>query len=371
MGCPAHPKKGNMSPVIEALPQVTLYYREGTSDKVYQCQIEPAGDRFVVNFAYGRRGSMLNTGTKTNVPVEFDDARRIYEKLVREKQAKGYTAGEDAPRYQHTEKQPSGLLPQLLNSIEEKQVLDLMADDSWCAQEKYDGRRLIVRKEGAAINGINKKGNLVGLPEPLFKVIHQYDADVVIDGESIGDNYHAFDLLVLDGVDIRNWPYRERLAALMNLLFGVQQTVIKFANTAFTTEQKLALLNTLKAGRREGIVFKQLHSAYTVGRPNSGGPHLKHKFVATLSAVVARVNRQRSVALQLLGQDGWEACGNVTIPANHKIPQPGQVCEIRYLYAFRESGVLYQPVYLGPRDDVDDSECLTSQLKYKAENVED
>ena len=43
----------------------------------------------------------------------------------------------------------------------------------------------------------------------------------------------------------------------------------------------------------------------------------------------------------------------------------------RAFFAFRESGVLYQPVYLGPRDDVDDSECLTSQLKYKAENVED
>ena len=357
--------------VIEALPQVTLYYREGSSDKVYQCQIEPAGDRFTVNFAYGRRGSTLNTGTKTNVPVDYDDAQRIYEKLVREKKAKGYTAGEDAPRYQHTEKQPSGLLPQLLNSIEEKQVLDLMADDNWCSQEKYDGRRLIVRKEGAAINGINKKGNLVGLPLAMFNAVQGFDADVVIDGESIGDNYHAFDLLVLDGVDIRDWPYRERLAALMNLLFGIQQTVIKFATTAFTTEQKLELLVKLKQGRKEGIVFKQLYSAYTVGRPNSGGPHLKHKFVATLSAVVVRVNRQRSVALQLLGQDGWEACGNVTIPANHKIPQPGQVVEARYLYAFRESGVLYQPVYLGPRDDVDDSECLTSQLKYKAESSED
>ena len=360
-----------MSSVIEALPQVTLYYREGSSDKVYQCSIEAAGDRFVVNFAYGRRGSTLNTGTKTNVPVDYDDAQRIYEKLVKEKKAKGYTEGEAGTPYKHnTEQKPSGILPQLLNSIEERQVLDLIQDDCHCAQEKFDGRRLIVRKEGAAINGINKKGNLVGLPEPLFQVIYQYDADLVIDGESIGDNYHAFDLLVLDGVDIRNWPYRERLAALMNLLFGIQQTVIKFATTAFTTEQKLALLDNLKKGRKEGIVFKQLHSAYTTGRPNSGGSHLKHKFVATLSAVVARVNRQRSVALQLLGQDGWEMCGNVTIPANHKIPQPGQVCEIRYLYGFKESGVLYQPVYLGPRDDVDDSECLTSQIKYKAEDSE-
>src|ERR1043165_8554198 len=312
--------------ITTELPNVTLYFREGSSDKVYQCGIEPAGERFVVNFAYGRRGSTLNTGTKTNVPVDYETAEKIYLKLVKEKTAKGYTAGENGTPYQHTEKQSSGILPQLLNSIEESRVLDLMNDDQWCAQEKFDGRRMLVRKEGEAINGINKKGNLIGLPEPLFQVIRQYGADVVIDGEAIGDNYYAFDLLNLDGIDIRDWPYRERLAALMNLLFSVQQTVIKFVDVAYTTEQKLAMLDKLRKGKREGVVFKQL-----------------------------------------IGRDGWVTCGNVTIPANHKIPQAGQVVEVRYLYAFPESGVLYQPVYLGPRNDVDDSDCLTSQLKFKAE----
>jgi predicted DNA-binding WGR domain protein len=356
---------------LEQLANVTLYCREGSADKVYQCQIEPAGERFVVNFAYGRRGSTLNTGTKTNVPVDYATAERVFTKLVKEKKSKGYTEGEAGPKYQHHETQPSGVLPQLLNAIEDEQVLDLMADDNWGAQEKYDGRRLLLRKTGAVIQGINKKGNLVGLSEGLLSVIQPLEADVVFDGESIGETYYAFDLLVLDGIDIRDWPYRERLAALMNLLFGIKQAVIKFADTAFTTEQKLALLARLKQGRKEGIVFKQLHAPYTMGRPNSGGAQLKHKFVATLSAVVAKVNRQRSVALQLLGDDGWVSCGNVTIPVNHKIPSVGQVVETRYLYAFKESGVLFQPVYLGPRDDVDEAECLTTQLKFKAELAED
>ena len=351
-------------PTIE---NITLYFREGSSDKVYQCQIESAGDRFVVNFAYGRRGSTLNTGTKTNVPVEYDDAKRIFDKLVKEKISKGYTTGQEATPYQHTDKQPSGLLPQLLNSIEEEQVIDLIQDDNYCAQEKHDGRHLLVRKQGRDIIGINKKGHTVGLPLPVFEVVQGFDADVTFDGESIGEKLFAFDLLELDGVDIRSWPYRERLAALMNLLFSVQQTTIKFVETAFTSQQKLALLNKLKAGKREGIVFKQIHAPYTAGKPNSGGPQLKHKFVATLSAVVAQVNRQRSVELQLIGPAGWVKCGNVTIPANHKIPTAGQVVEIRYLYAFKESGVLFQPVYLGPRDDVDNSECVTSQLKFKPE----
>jgi bifunctional non-homologous end joining protein LigD len=353
---------------LTQLPNLTLYYREGSSDKVYQCRIEPAGERFVVNFAYGRRGSTLNTGTKTNVPVDFDGAKRIFDKLVKEKCAKGYTPGESGTPYQHSEQQPSGLIPQLLNAIDEEQVLALIQDDNYCAQQKFDGKHLLVRKQGHDIAGINKKGNIVGLPLPVFDVVKGFDANVTIDGESIGDILYAFDLLELDGVDIRDWPYRERLAALMNLLFSVQQTVIKLVETAFTTNQKLAMLKELREGKREGIVFKQVFAPSTPGRPNSGGPQLKHKFCATLSAVVAKVNRQRSVELQLIGKDGWVSCGNVTIPANQKIPQAGQVVEVRYLYAFKESGVLFQPVYLGPRDDVDDSDCLTSQLKFKPED---
>ena len=352
------------------LPQTTLYYKQGPSDKVYQCQIKPAGERFIVTFAYGRRGSTLNTGTKTNVPVEYESAQRIFDKLVKEKKSKGYTEGESGIPYQNSPQQPSGILPQLLNPITESQVLDLMNDDSWCAQEKFDGRRLIIRKQAQAITGINKKGNTVGLPLPVFDVVQGLDADVTIDGEAIGETLIAFDLLELDGVDIRSWPYRERLAALMNLLFSIQQRVIKLVETAFTAPQKLDLLNKLKQGRREGIVFKQVFAAYTPNRPNSGGNQLKHKFVASLSAVVSKVNRQRSVGISLLGKSGWQSAGNVTIPPSYSVPLVGDIVEIRYLYAYPESDVLYQPVYLGLRDDVNGLECTISQLKYKPEEEE-
>jgi len=87
----------------------------------------------------------------------------------------------------------------------------------------------------------------------VFDVVKDFDADVTIDGESIGDVMYAFDLLELDGVDIRSWPYRERLAALMNLLFSVQQTTIKLVDTAFTSHQKLELLKELKAKKRDAV----------------------------------------------------------------------------------------------------------------------
>ena len=49
-------------------------------------------------------------------------------------------------------------------------------------QEKHDGRRLIVQKQGQNITGINKKGNTVGLSLPVFDVVRGFDADVTIDG---------------------------------------------------------------------------------------------------------------------------------------------------------------------------------------------
>jgi len=357
-----------MNAVSEATERVALYYQEGSSDKVYQAAIEPAGSRFVVNFAYGRRGTTLTTGTKTSSPVDYAAAKKIYTKLVSEKKAKGYTEGADGTPYQHTDKRPSGILPQLPNPIEEAEVELLLRDDNYCAQEKFDGRHLLVRKQDDDLEGINKKGFIVGLPQTVANDLRRLAGSFIPDGESIGDDYHTFDLLEHNGDNLRPLPYRIRLVRLVNLLLSSSpHPHLRLVETAFTTEQKTELWERLRRENREGIVFKRLDAPYTPGKPNSGGSQLKFKLVATLSAVVARINVQRSVEISLLKGRSLVSCGNVAIPANHEIPPVGAIVEVRYLYAFRESLALHQPVYLGQRDDVDPGECLVSQLKFKAE----
>jgi bifunctional non-homologous end joining protein LigD len=348
--------------------RVTLYYREGSSDKVYQAAMEPAGNQFVVNFAYGRRGATLTTGTKTSSPVDYAAAKKIYAKLVSEKKAKGYTEGENGTPYQHADKQASGILPQLLNPIEEAEVELLLRDDNYCAQEKFDGKHLLVRKQDDDLEGINKKGFIVGLPQTVANDLRKLSDSFIPDGESIGDNYHAFDLLEHNGDNLRPLPYRLRLVRLVNLLLSSSpHPYVRLVETAFTTIQKTELWERLRRENREGIVFKRLDAPYTPGKPNSGGPQLKFKFVAEVSVVVAKINIQRSVEVSLLKGRSLVSCGNVTIPANHEIPRVGDVVDVRYLYAYPDSLALYQPVYLGPRDDVEPGECLVSQLKFKAE----
>ena len=361
-----------MTAMMEECKSTSLYYREGTSDKEYHVRLEAKGEGFVVNTAFGRRGSTLSTGTKTSAPVYYDAALMIFDRLVREKRAKGYTEGAEGTPYQHTENQSqvSGLMPQLLNAVDEAEAARLTSKPNWGMQEKKDGKRLLLRKANSSIDGINKKGLVVGVAETVVKTASELRGDFVIDGESIGDYLHAFDLLFLNGRDLRGESYNRRYSALLTLLAGGLPKHIKVVSCWTDPIDKASWLHTFKEQKAEGVVFKLMTAPYTAGKPNSGGSQLKHKFVATLSAVVAKLNRQRSVGLRLLNHEGWQAVGNVTIPPNQPVPQVGAVVEVRYLYAFPD-GSLYQPVYLGERGDVSQEECGVSQLKFKATEEDD
>ena len=356
--------------------QITLYYRQGSSDKVYQVAIDPSGTGFVVNFAFGRRGSSLQTGTKTPTPVDHEVATKIFDRLVKEKTAKGYTVGEAGTPYQHSsnESRVSGLLPQLLNPIDDAQADRLITDDAWWAQEKFDGKRILIRKSGDTVEGINRSGLVVPIAQCIADAVRGMLAaqSCILDGEDVGDVYIVFDALERDGQDLRSKPYSQRYAAAVDLADGCIDNFVRYAPAATDPGAKQALLHELRESRREGIVFKRHDAPYTVGRPASGGTQLKLKFTATCSCIVAGANRsRRSVRLDLMDWSGRRVgVGNVTVPANHDIPSAGQIVEVRYLYAYR-GGALYQPVYLGRRDDVPQSECVISQLKLKADGSGD
>jgi len=351
--------------------RVTLYYREGSSDKVYQAWVAPAAEGlYTVEFAYGRRGSTLKTGTKTQQPLSHNETHQILWKLVRQKMDKGYTPGEDGTPYAGTEKegQATGISCQLLNPIEESELSQRIADDRWCMQEKFDGKRLLLKREGDQITGINRRGLETGIPETIRDAALALPATrFVIDGEAVGDLLHAFDLLELGSADLRGLPYSARLAELEGLLALHHESAISPVATAFGRQLKEMFLADLRAGSAEGAVFKDLEAPYTPGRPASGGSQLKFKFHATASCIVTGRNRQQSVELALRRPDGFLAvCGNVTVPPNQAAPEAGEVVEVRYLYAFREGGALFQPVLLGKRDDIPPEDCTIDQLKYKA-----
>jgi bifunctional non-homologous end joining protein LigD len=346
---------------------VTLYYRNGASDKVYHARIEEQDAGYIVTYSYGRRGSTLTTGTKTTSPVDFDSAVKVFDKLIAGKLAKGYTEGADGEPYRHTDKagQVSGLNPQLLNTIDDGEVARIVNDPSWLMQEKLDGRRLMLRKTGEGVEGINKLGLVVAVASPIVQAALDIPGEFILDGEAISDHFHVFDLIGQDGIDLRGQPYVDRYRALTALIGDGQSAHIHRVEAWTESADKANQLAAFRAKNAEGVVFKRVDAPYVPGRPNSRGTQLKYKFVESVSALVVKVNAQRSVAVALLDGDQVRPVGNVSVPANHPIPNEGDVVEVRYLYA-HQGGSLYQPVFLGVRDDIEAGECVVAQLKFKA-----
>jgi bifunctional non-homologous end joining protein LigD len=354
---------------------IGLHYREGNSDKVYHVQLVEVEGGYVVNFQYGRRGSTLQIGTKTATPVTRSEAEKTFTKLVIEKKAKGYTEGESGTPYSGAgqEKTPSGYLPKLSNFIEEQTALFLLEDDAWLMQQKADGVRQIIIRTGDRITASNRKGLIIALANTIEAGVRSIptrgEADFVLDGEAIGDSYAAFDVLRLGGLDLRGTTTRARFDALDALLSASSHSALKRIRTAFSRAEKWKLFTALQAEKAEGVVFKRLAASYAAGRPACKGDHLKFKFYATATLGVTTINGKRSVQLGAWTPQHWEFVGNVTIPANHAIPKAGDLVEVRYLYHY-PGGSLYQPIYLGSRQDKDLPDHL-SALKTKPLEVDD
>ena len=343
---------------------ITLFFRQERSDKVYKANLEEKEGEYVVNFAYGRRGATLKTGTKTQAPVAYEKAKIIYDKLVLSKTSKGYVPDEDSSNYVvDTEQRKTGIHCQLLNPVEASELENFFEDDNWCLQEKMDGKRMLIKKTKDEIIAINRRGLSVGAPEKITNSANAIESTFIIDGEAIDDTLYVFDILSFDEEDLKAKSYKERYEILQNISFSEG---IELVDLVDKTEEKQALFKQLKNDLKEGVVFKKLNSKYSPGRPNSGGNQRKFKFYDTVSVIVTKLNDKRSVGMSLIEKGKDIFVGNVTISVNKEIPKLEEIIEVRYLYAYKD-GSIYQPTFLNVRDDIKREDCLLSQLKYKPE----
>ncbi len=76
---------------MKLIKRTTLFYQEGSSDKVYEVDLcQTISDMYVVNFRYGRRGKSLKEGVKTSQAVPLSQAQKVFDQLVASKVQKGY-----------------------------------------------------------------------------------------------------------------------------------------------------------------------------------------------------------------------------------------------------------------------------------------
>ena len=155
----------------------------------------------------------------------------------------------------------------------------------WIHEIKHDGFRILARREGARVRLITRAGNDFSwrFPRIAEAVAHLPVRSCIIDGEAIVCDENgladfelvrrqrtavdailcAFDLLELDGEDLRRQPIEERKRLLAELAAGAPAGVV--LNEVFQMDGAKVYEHACRLGC-EGIVSKRLGSPYKSGR---------------------------------------------------------------------------------------------------------
>jgi bifunctional non-homologous end joining protein LigD len=362
------------------IKSIELFFQEGSSDKVYNAKILEDGGKFTVAVAWGRRGSTLNTGSKA-VKVDRAAADKMFEKLVREKRGKGYEEntgdhvpaavappeGEGSGSKVVGKRAKVGHAAQLLTAIDDEAGLKkFLSDDGVIAQQKLDGIRVIVAVTEDGMIATNRDGKVTQLAGQALGGLEYLPHGTIVDGEVMGDAYWLFDVLQLAGDDVRKLGYLERWDLLENELEPALTGAARVLQVASGAKQKRALHDKLRKANAEGIVFKDRDAPYTSGRVMT---QRKYKFLKSADVMIVE---NVGNAYRMCVMDGRTLfdCGNVfagTTNASRKDLDSrlsrGEkpVAEVRYLYA-TDDHQLFQPVFVGLREDKLGKSCLRDQL---------
>lgn len=346
---------------------ISLYLKAGNSDKEYHLHLvpSPAGDGWLLNYQNGPRGKSLRSGYLISSPVPYEAARARYDKKVREQLKEGYTPGLSGVAYQDQpfDRQFCGIKPPKLKPISVDQTNVRLDDPSFIWEEKMDGERRMLIRDGGNVVGTNGEGLIVPVAQPLVDAVLSIPLPAfILDGEDMGEGRYApFDLLTTTIDPKGGRPFVERKRHLLQLLSQAPSPVWVAIPSADTPDDARPLLKIIADRNGEGLVAKRADAGFFDGH------QFKFKFIESATLLVLRQNAVRSVAVGAIDDRGRVVeLGNVAIPANKAVPAPASIVEVCYLYAYR-NGCLFQPVFKGVRTDKGRDECTLDQLKYRPE----
>lgn len=278
-------------------------------------------------------------------------------------------------------------------------------DKEWIYEIKWDGYRAVAEVNKRKVkfysrNGLSFIDKFAVITESLKNIKHS----VILDGEVVllNDNkpdfqklqqyednydmplvYYVFDMLSLDGKNLKSLPLIDRKELLQKLLEENNDPVIRFSD--HITETGNAFFEMVKKNNLEGIIAKKADSEYTEGYRSK--QWLKIKYQLNREAIIAgytkpRGSRKHFGALILaqyeddklvyMGHTGtgfdqkmlkalWEKMQPLVIkdsPFDEKIKtnmpvtwlKPRLVCQVSYT-EITADGKLRHPVYMGLRED--------------------
>jgi bifunctional non-homologous end joining protein LigD len=367
---------------MSLIKEILLFAPSSGGGKEYKVVLtKEQGDTFAVDSYNGPAGN-LRSHTAQGTGLTREEAEKIYLKTF-EKKLKGSGSSVYTVTYQHDlENSGSGAGPTV--TIDPKTIRDVVSPfmaqlltpldtdgelrqklltGLYVAQLKADGDRVMCEAKGGVVTFFNRKGQVrVDSRSNIAQAVAALQEDFFIDGEIVADQYYLFDMLRYRDQDLSPLAYDKRFTLLKKLLQHAEADLrpIKTVLPSAGFEAQWALFQDIKTKGEEGIV---LHLACGSHQPGKGDEHFKFKLTERSTCIVRAVNRQRSVGLAMLDDNGNHVdVGNVTIPANHEIPAVDDLVEVEYIYKYAQ-GSLVQPIYLGKRLDIDMHECTLAQVR--------
>jgi bifunctional non-homologous end joining protein LigD len=278
---------------------------------------------------------------------------------------------------------------------------EILQSKSYIFEPKLDGYRALCQKRGGTLRLISRNNRDITLEFPGLSFGDHINADCTLDGEIViydetgnpsfalmqqrkhrrpPPTYVAFDILELEGRDLRRLPLSERKQLLT-------EVVEEGGNLQLmpSTENGAELWNVVTTRGLEGVMAKKKDSVYVTGRSRAW---LKIKLEKTVdSVIVGYATKTREIAslalglydgatltyigqvgtgfseslLEKLSKDLVRASNDVALPSNVRPVVPDKVCEVKYLEYTRD-GRLRAPVFLRIRDDKAPRECTIDQV---------
>ncbi len=168
----------------------------------------------------------------------------------------------------------------------------LPAGDDWLYEAKFDGYRAMVIKDGATVTIFSRKGNNLtsDYPQVQSAVSALAANEAVIDGEIVAFDqegrpsfqqlqhrtargtairFFAFDLLHLNGHDLRDVPLEERRKRLERLL---RKSGIEFSQELPGNPEQV--IQAVAEVGLEGVVAKRRASRYEAGKRSGAWQNL-------------------------------------------------------------------------------------------------
>jgi len=272
---------------------------------------------------------------------------------------------------------------ELLTEVEESQIPRYVASRSHGFQEKFNGdRRTIVRdgnslidlnREGAPGKGLSPKVKAALLSHPLQKFIVDIEL-MKPNAEVNSEHIKLLDVLILGNELLaqETYEYREQRA---HQTFDNLSPLVHVVYTAKSADDKAKLVWKLKQDNAEGIVVRRMDAPYKQGRAKQ---HMKIKFWKDMDVVVLGPGHDghESIRVGVFDKAGkvYDVCGVSLIGKGYEFTLNGRVkrglrplvvgtvIKIFYLYATKENHVV-QSEFIETRDDKQPRDCWLSQLK--------